>query len=194
MAKGEESQILFLGTCPPRECGIATFTQDISNAVARRVFPGTKVKIAALNRNGINIYNYPEKVIYQINDADIDEYIKTAKKINENKKIKLVSIQHEFGIFGGEYGSYLIAFLEILEKPCVITMHSILPNPDDQMRKVVKSMAEKSSALIVMANKGKEILRNVYGIDSEIHVIPHGIPTASFESPIREKDNLGFKG
>tara|TARA_Y100000310_G_scaffold39747_1_gene37253 strand:+ start:61 stop:2256 length:2196 start_codon:yes stop_codon:yes gene_type:complete len=193
MVKKEDSQILFLGTIPPRECGIATFNQDISNAVQHRVFPDTKIKIAAMNRNGVNIYNYPEKVIHQINDADINSYIETAKKINVNRKIKIVSIQHEFGIFGGENGSYLIAFLELLEKPCVITLHSILPNPNEQMKKVVQTMAEKSNAFIVMAEKGEEILRKDYDLKNDIYVIPHGIPTVSFESSIREKKNIGYK-
>lgn len=194
MITGEkESSILFLSTCPPRECGIATFTQDISNAVEKRIFPSANVKIAAMNRNGVNIYNYPKKVIYQVNDADIDQYIETAKKINENDTIKLVNIQHEFGIFGGEFGSYLIAFLEILKKPCVITLHSILPEPEESMKKVVQSMAEKCNAFIVMANKGKELLRNVYGVKNDIYVIPHGIPTVSFENSKIEKKRIGYE-
>ena len=193
MGKKGESQILFLGTYPPRECGIATFTQDISNAVARTLFPHVKVKIAAMNRNGINIYNYSDRVKCQINDADIDSYIKTAKEINKNKKIKLVCIQHEFGIFGGEYGNYLIPFLEVLEKPCVITLHSILPNPDDSIKKIVQSIDNRVQSFVVMAEKGKEILQNEYQVKSNVQVIPHGIPTIPFESSSKEKKSLGYE-
>jgi glycosyltransferase involved in cell wall biosynthesis len=193
MANKEDSQIVFLGTFPPRECGIATFTQDISNAVQQRVFPDTKVKIAAMNRNGVNIYNYPERVIFQLNDLDLVAYVETARRINRNRKIKLVTVQHEFGIFGGECGSYLLDFLSVLEKPCVITLHSILPNPDARMKRVVREMAEKSSAFIVMAEKGKEILRSDYELGNDIYVVPHGIPSVSFESSAREKRNLGYK-
>ena len=193
MAKKRESQILFLGTYPPRECGIATFTQDISNAVARTLFPHIKVKISAMNRNGINIYNYSDRVVHEINDADMDSYIETAKKINADKKIKLVCIQHEFGIFGGEYGNYLIPFLEVLEKPCVITLHSILPNADNSMKKVIQSLDKKIKAFIVMAEKGKHILREQYKVKSDVHVIPHGIPTIPFESSSKEKKLLGYE-
>ncbi|MEM3074875.1 MAG: glycosyltransferase [Candidatus Pacearchaeota archaeon] len=190
----EEYSILFLGTYPPRECGIATFTYDISSFVEKRLLPYVKVKIAAMNKNGINIYNYPENVVYQINDADIDDYIKTAKKINEDASIKIVNIQHEFGIFGGEYGSYLIAFLEVLKKPVVVTMHSILPNPNEQMKRVVQSIAEKSNAFIVMAENGKEILERNYNLKNDIYVVPHGIPVVAFESNEREKKNIGYEG
>jgi len=193
MVKKRKSQILFLGTYPPRECGIATFTQDISNAVSRSLFPHVKVKIAAMNRNGINIYNYPDRVRYQINDANIEEYIELAKKINSDKRIKLVNIQHEFGIFCGEYGSYLIPFLEILKKPCVLTLHSIIPNSDSSMEQVIKSISERVSAFIVMAEKGKEILQKEYNVKTDIHVIPHGIPMISFESSTKEKKFLGYQ-
>jgi glycosyltransferase involved in cell wall biosynthesis len=182
-----------MGTYPPRECGIATFTKDITNAIDTRYSPALKTKILAMNKNGVNIYNYPEDVIAQINDEDIQEYIDVAKKINRINKIKLVCIQHEFGIFGGEYGSYLIAFLEIINKPAIITFHSVLPHPDDNLKRVVRTLSMKSECLVVMAEKGKDILRRQYGINTEIVVIPHGIPTIPFISSIREKVRMGFQ-
>ena len=193
MKSGEKYNILFLGTFPPRECGIATFTRDISDAVAKRFSPRINIKIAAMNRNTVNIYNYPKKVILQIDDADINDYINAAKKINKMKNIKAVSIQHEFGIFGGEQGSYLIAFLESLEKPCVITFHSVIPEPNKNLKRVVQALAKKSDAFMVMTKKAREVLREHYDIKSQIYVVHHGVPTVDFEPPIKEKKKLGLQ-
>jgi glycosyltransferase involved in cell wall biosynthesis len=189
----EESWILTMGSYPPRECGIATFTKDLTSAINHRFKSRIKTKILAMNRNGINIYNYPEEVILQIDDSNIDEYIETAKKINEMEQVKIVNIQHEFGLFGGEYGSYLVAFLELLNKPIVITFHSVLPEPNDQLKRIVQTLARKCSAIVVMAELGKKILRKDYDVKTEIEVIPHGIPTIPFISSIKEKTRKGYQ-
>ncbi|MBU0628908.1 MAG: glycosyltransferase, partial [Nanoarchaeota archaeon] len=190
----KSSWILYLGTFPPRECGIATFTKDLTTAADIRFSPLIKSKIVAMNKDSTNIYNYPEDVLFQINDSDIQEYIDTAKNINRINRIKLINIQHEFGIFGGEYGSYLIAFLEVIEKPVVITFHSVLPSPDDKLKRVVQALADKSKCIIVMAKIGEDILRNDYGIKTDIKVIPHGIPKVSFVNSKKEKAKLGYSG
>ena len=189
----KQARILFMGTFPPRECGIATFTKDLVTSIDKKFSPLIKSKVIAMNNSGTNIYNYTDDVILQINDSDISEYIETAKQINRIDAIKLVNIQHEFGIFGGEYGSYLIAFLEALKKPVLITFHSVLPNPDDKLKKVVCSLAERSDSTIVMTKKGIDILRDEYGIKTDIKLIPHGIPTVTFDSNIKEKIRLGYK-
>jgi glycosyltransferase involved in cell wall biosynthesis len=189
----KESWILYMGSYPPRECGIATFTRDLTEAIKKRCPPSVKTKICAMNRNSVNIYNYPKEVIFQIGDSNIDEYLETAKKINETEEIKLVNIQHEFGLFGGEYGSYLIPFLELLTKPVVITMHSLLPGPNERLRRVVKSLAERAVCLVVMNSKGINILREDYEIDTEIAVYPHGIPTVPFNHVLEEKKKLNFQ-
>jgi glycosyltransferase involved in cell wall biosynthesis len=191
--KEKPTWILYMATFPPRECGIATFTQDLTKAMDNKFAPGIKSKILAINNTDTNIYNYPEDVIYQISDTDISEYIDVAKRINKSNAIKLVSIQHEFGIFGGEYGSYLIAFLEILEKPAVITFHSVLPNPDEKLKRVVQTIAEKSQSIVVMTEKGIDILKEDYEIRSDIQLIHHGIPSIPFEPSSKEKAKLGYK-
>ena len=193
MEKEAEPCILYVGTYPPRECGIATFTKDISDAIDRRFFPTIKSKILAMNNNGTNIYNYQKKVIYQISDTEIADYLEIAQKINRSKNIKLVNIQHEFGIFGGEYGEYLLAFLEILKKPVVITLHSILPSPNEKLKKVVREIGKRINALIVMTKKAVEILEKDYEITENVHIIPHGIPTTTLENQEREKKNLGLQ-
>src|SRR3989344_466433 len=168
LTSSEASKILFMSTFPPRECGIATFTQDLTNAIDSRLSKNISSQILALNNNGINIYNYGKKVLHQISDNDIDDYIETAKKINSSKEIKIISIQHEFGLFGGEYGDHLLAFLELLEKPVIITFHSVLPNPDERLKKVVKSISEKVKEIVVMTPKGLDILKNDYSVSTPI--------------------------
>ena len=177
----ENSKTCFLGSFPPRECGIATFTKDLSSAMDRRFNPKLKSKIIALKENQ-NFYNYNDKVIAEIDSENIEDYINIAKEINNQENIKLVCIQHEFGLFGGEYGSYLISFLEIIKKPVIVTFHSVLPNPDKIKKKVVKAIALRCSAIIVMANIAIDILVNDYGIEkSKIQLIHHGIPNVKYE-------------
>jgi len=177
----KNSKTCFLGSFPPRECGIATFTKDLTNAMDRRFNPKLKSQIIALKESQ-NFYNYKDKVIAEINSENIEDFINIAKKINNHKDIKLVCIQHEFGLFGGEEGSYLISFLELLNKPVVVTFHSVLPSPNEMKKKVVRAIASRCSAIIVMANTAIEILVNDYGIDkNKINLIHHGIPNVKYE-------------
>ncbi len=197
MEEGDDDEpnsqtICFLGNYPPKECGIATFTKDLSSAMNRNFEPGLKSRIIALNEDA-NIYNYDQNVIIEINKDDIDDYIQKAKEINENDKIKLICIQHEFGIFGGEYGNHIIPFLELIEKPIVVIFHSVLPTPNTAVKRIIKSLCEKSSTAVVMANKAIEILVNDYEIDREkLHFIPHGIPSVPFRSSELAKQKIHF--
>ncbi len=193
MRKEAEPCILYMATYPPRECGIATFTKDISESIDRRFFPTLRSRVLAMNNNGTNIYNYSKKVMMQLSDTEITDYLTTANQINQNKNIKLVNIQHEFGIFGGEYGEYLLPFLEILNKPVVITFHSVLPSPNEKLRKIVREISKRVNAIIVMTKKAVQILRNDYNIKTRIYIIPHGIPNTSFETQKREKRNFGLQ-
>ncbi len=192
--KKEDATILYVCTYPPRECGIATFTRDLTDAIDARFSPYIKSKILAMNNNGLNIYNYPKHVRYQISDTDIDDYIEIAKRINDDDNIKLVNVQHEFGIFGGHWGDNLLAFLELIDKPVVITFHSVLPNPDDKLKHVVQAIARRVDEIIVMTPKAVEILENFYGVEKPISIIPHGIPTVTFEGQENEKKKLNLDG
>ena len=193
MEYSTRSHILYLSTYPPRECGIATFTQDLVNAIDTQFSPTMMSSILAMNRQNTNIYNYSKKVKFQLNDSNIDDYITLAKEINHDEGIHMVNIQHEFGIFGGDYGSYLIAFLELIEKPVIITFHSILPTPNEQLKQVVRALCGKVEAVIVMNRLGKEILHIDYGITKKIVVIPHGIPYTPLVPSAVEKKRLGFE-
>ena len=188
----ESNWILYIATYPPRECGIATFTKDLTTAMDKKFAPFLKSKILAMNNtNGINYENIND-VLFSISDNDISAYKKAAKRVNEIDSIKLINIQHEFGIFGGEYGNYLLKFLEIVKKPVVISFHTVIPNPNDKLKKIVRKLAKKSSFLVVMTNKGIDILRKDYKIKKEIFLIHHGTPTVSFDNSIKEKTVMGI--
>ncbi|MBU2576491.1 MAG: glycosyltransferase [Nanoarchaeota archaeon] len=189
----DNTKICFLGTYPPKECGIATFTRDLSQAMTEKFEPEIDFRIIALNDDA-NIYNYDKKVMMEINKDDIDDYISKAKEINENEDIRLICIQHEFGIFGGDYGNHLIPFLELLKKPVVVAFHSVLPNPNKVLKRIVQSLCEKSSATVVMAKKGIDILKRDYGVDEKkLFFIPHGIPNVTFVSPDLSKKRINFE-
>jgi glycosyltransferase involved in cell wall biosynthesis len=192
MVRKVGSVILFMSSYPPRECGIATFTKDITESFNTKFSPAVRSEIVALNKNGSEIYNYPNNVKYQINDNDIEDFILLAKKVNNNEKIKGVCIQHEFGLFGGEYGDNLLTFLELLEKPIIINFHSVLPNPDEKLKKVVNAISEKVRVITVMNKIAINILRNEYDVKCIIEVIPHGIPDVLFENQDKMKKNLGY--
>jgi len=189
----ESNWILYMATYPPRECGIATFTKDLITAMDKKFAPFLKSKILVINRNnnGIN-YENNKDVLFDITDNDISAYKKVAKRVNEIDSIKLINIQHEFGIFGGEYGNYLLKFLEVVKKPVVISFHTVIPNPDDKLKKIVRKLAKKSSFLVVMTNKGIDILRKDYKIKKEIFLIHHGTPSVSFDTSIKEKTVMGI--
>ena len=195
MSEPKTPCILYVSSFPPRECGIATFTRRLTDAIDKEIAPQVKSKICAINSNGTSIYNYPRKVIMQINETEMEDYIKRAHEINRRPEIKMVNIQHEYGLFGGEQGEYLMAFLELLKKPYVITMHTVLPRPDEKMRNVAHIISEKAAGVTVMNKTAKELLHKVYGIkNNKIHVIPHGVFHVPFPSKENAKKKLNVQG
>lgn len=190
----DKSWIVFLSTFPPRQCGIATFTADLTNTIDQIYGPSIKSKIIAMNPAiGINRFLYTDKIIFQINQCREEEYTNIANKLNQIEKIKLVNIQHEFGIFGGECGSYLLNFLEKLQKPIITTLHTIIPSPDEKMYSMVQSIMKYSKGIIVMTQSSKDILERDYGLDSNrIKVIPHGIHQVLYKTSEHAKSALGM--
>ncbi|MDD5156294.1 MAG: glycosyltransferase, partial [Candidatus Omnitrophica bacterium] len=186
-------QIIYFSTFPPSECGIATFTADLTAAMEDLLEPAIESRVAAVNLDDISRYRYSKKVIFQMNQYSEQEYIKTAENINAIKGVKLVNIQHEFGIFAGKYGSYVISFLAALKKPSVVTFHSVLPSPDAKLKAIVRSIAEKASGSVAMTNLSRDILIREYGITEEkISVIPHGIHSMPYTSSAKPKSALGL--
>lgn len=143
----------------------------------------------------MEIYNYDNNVVGQITAGDIEDYVAAANKINENNKIKLVHIQHEFGIFGGENGNHLIPFFQVIKKPIIVTFHSVIPGPSGNLKHTIQFITKIAKAVIVMNELSKEIIRRDYGVEkSKIFVIPHGIPDVTFNNSEEEKKKLGLEG
>ncbi len=195
MSKPPSPCILYVSSFPPRECGIATFTKRLTSAIDKEFNPEVKGKILAINSNGTSIYNYPRRVVMQINETEIEDYLNRAHDINRQPDIKLVNIQHEYGLFGGEQGEFLIPFLEMVKKPIIVTMHTVLPHPDDKMKKIGRVIADKASGVVVMNHRAKDILSEVYGVKAnKIMVIPHGVFNVAFPSKSRSKRKLNLSG
>jgi len=143
--------IHFVGSYPPRECGIATFTKDLVTAIERKKNPGLECKIAAMNENLYSMYSYPKSANIQIDQDDQESYLIAAEKLNKSRRGRVVCLQHEFGLFGGDFGEYIIPFLEELEKPVVTTFHSILPGDPDierQRKYVVRKICQNSDKVV----------------------------------------------
>ena len=191
--KQSKSWIVYLSTFPPRQCGIATFTADLTNAIDQIFGPSIKSKIVAMNLSKVSHFPYSDKVILQINQHHKEAYINVANQLNQLKEIKLVNIQHEFGIFGGEHGSYLLLLLKKLQKPVITTLHTILPAPNKKMYHIVQAIAKYSKGIIVMTQSSKKILKNDYGLDPDrIQVIPHGIHCVPYKTSQHAKSIFGF--
>ncbi len=183
--------VVFMSSYPPRECGIATFTEDLVHAIGASNPPFVS-KILALNDTATSFYAYPQEVFLQITDADERAYINAAEIINRLKRVVAVNIQHEFGLFGGPWGSHLLGFVTRCKKPIITTFHTVLPNPSDRQRTVMQLLLKKSAQCIVMTRSAREILRSVYGATKAVTVVPHGIPDVAFEKSDRAKETLGL--
>src|SRR4051794_22089824 len=172
------TRVALVGNYLPRRCGIATFTYDLHRAISISG-PNLETGIVAMTNHGRS-YDYPTAVQFQIHDEVIDEYARAAEFLN-HAQFDAVSLQHEFGIFGGEAGSHITALLSRLHMPVVSTLHTILPAPTPIQQGVMRQIIDCSTAVIAMAEKGRELLGSVYRVPSEkIVVIPHGIPDAPF--------------
>ncbi|KPK67225.1 glycosyl transferase family 1, partial [candidate division WOR_3 bacterium SM23_60] len=185
-------RIAFVGNYLPRQCGIATFTTDLCESIASEF---TKLTCFALAVNDVEAgYNYPPRVRFELTQNDIVSYRRTADFLNINN-IDLVSLQHEYGIFGGIAGSHILTLLRELRMPLVTTLHTVLRKPDPNQRKVMLELIHLSDRLVVMSQKAAEFLHDVYKTPQEkIEIIPHGIPDIPFVDSNFYKDQFGIEG
>ncbi len=190
--KSPTGRIAFIGNYLPRQCGIATFTTDLCEAIATE-YPGTSC--FALPVNDIEDgYAYPRRVRFELNEKDIDSYLRAADFLNINN-VDLVCLQHEYGIFGGRAGRNILALLRELRMPVVTTLHTVLCEPNDDQRAVLEELVALSNRVVVMSERGAEFLRDVYHVNAEkIDLIPHGIPDVPFVDPSFHKDLFGVEG
>jgi len=186
---GDRKRIAYLSTYPPRECGIATFTKDLIDATNK--LDEFEPTVIAINETGTT-HNYDRQVNCEIERDSADDYVQAAHYINSSD-IQLVNIQHEFGLFGGDYGEYIINFLETIKKPVVTTLHSVHPGFSQKALEVVKLISDKSAAVVVIANAAVKILRQ-QGISCKNYVvIPHGCPEIDLVDNEPIKASLGLK-
>ncbi len=189
----DKQWVVYVSTFPPRECGIATFTQDLMDSFDELYNPREEAKIVAMNLDTTSQYSYDKKkVIFEIPQPDEESYLKAAAYLNSLDQVTLVNVQHEFGIFGGSYGNYLIHFLRELKKPVVMTFHTVLPGPNKELRDTVIALNNHVRSITVMTDSSKAILVKDYGIDAQkITVIPHGIHPTIFTDTTKAKHDLG---
>jgi hypothetical protein len=187
------AEILFITSYPPRECGIATYSQDLIKAVNNKFSKSLSIKVCALE-NGDTSYKYPAEVKYTLNTSAADSFEKLAADINKDDAIKIVFIQHEFGFYHKQEQAFL-QFLFELSKPVAIVFHTVLPNPDPQLKSKVKSIASVCESIVVMTHKSAEILTDQYGVpENKITVIAHGTHLVPHLNEKLLKEKYGLAG
>lgn len=185
-------RIAFLGGFEPRQCGIATFTHDVCEAVATAA-PDAECWAGAVNDTPDG-YAYPPRVRFELQEKDLGSFRRAADFLNLHN-VDVVCLQHEFGIYGGPAGSHILALVKELRMPVVVTLHTVLENPNADQRAVMDGLIRHAARLVVMAAKGAELLRDVYGAaPGQIDVIPHGIPDLPFQDSVLSKAQFGVEG
>lgn len=187
------ARVIYVGSYIPRECGIATFTKDLTTAI-NVLNPLCLAEIMAIDESESDEREYPWEVKYRVKQDDLDSYAKAADYINQSSA-DIIHIQHEFGIFGGRHGSYVVDFMKQIKKPIVVTFHTVLEEPGEERQKIVQEIAEYATAIVVMIGAASDRLASVYGIPKEkVVVIPHGVPDIAYGPTIHFKNELGLQG
>jgi len=190
--RGQNKSIdaVYISSYVPRKCGIATYTKDLTLAI-NLINPYSKAKIMALIRPDDKI-DYPPEVKFKINQYKIDSYIRAAQHINKSKA-DIVILEHEFGLYGGEYGEYIIKLIELLSKPLIITTHTIPDDPDKGYGLVLKDIINFAEKVIVMMPESIQKLIKKYNCPKEkIEIIPHGVPDIPLEPNDKYKKKKGL--
>ncbi len=184
-------RVIYVGSYIPRECGIATFTKDLTSAI-NVLNPYTLAEIMAIDEPGGETRDYPWEVKYRIKQGDMHSYIAAADYINQSSA-EVINIQHEFGLFGGENGEYIIPFVENIKKPIITTLHTVLPRPNNHILRLTQKIAQNSKVVVVMIDTAAKRLVSVYNIPREkIVVIPHGVPDVPYGATSYYKKELGL--
>src|SRR6267154_6710890 len=186
------SRIAVIGNYLPRQCGIATFTTDLSEAISAEY---GAVRLLALPVNDTeNGYDYPARVRWSLAQDDLPSYEKAAEFLNFHN-IDMVCLQHEYGIFGGPAGNHILHLLRGLKMPVVTTLHTVLREPDADQLRVMQEIAELSDRLIVMSQLSSQFLQEIFKVPgSKIDMVPHGVPDLPFLDPNFYKDRFGVEG
>jgi glycosyltransferase involved in cell wall biosynthesis len=187
--------IAFVATCPPRQCGIATFSRDLERAL-HSADRSVLIQWAAINE-ATSIHPYGPEVRWRIRQGDPDSYRAAAEHLNA-AAVDVVSLQHEFGLYGtwgDPFDDHLTSFLEVLQKPLVTTLHSVLPDPSPSVRAAVQRIARASRQTVVMAERARSLLIHDYGVpERQVCVIPHGVPPVQPHGRARMKEQFDLTG
>lgn len=185
-----KSKIVFLSTFPPTQCGIATYTQDTIKGITDVFGKSITCEICEL----VDKPKENKTQAYTLNTKNREEYAQVAEEINKDENVKLVHIQHEFGLFSGNYGDHLLDFLNTIKKPVTYTFHSVIPNPNNELKTFVQLLLSYSNSVFVMTNQSKEILMRDYEIQDEvITTVPHGTHIVIYEKPEDAKAKYGIQ-
>ena len=184
--------MLFLGSFPPRECGIATFTKDVVDSYDTRF--NTKSEIVAIEEPDAAPRTYPSAVVARLIQSDRESYRHVAAFVNAHP-CDALNIQHEYGLFGGAEGEWIIDLIALVSKPTIVSLHTILPEPSSEHLRVARTICATASAIVVLSRTGKDILIERYGVDAEkINVVPHGVPDVAFCDTTFPKATMGLSG
>jgi glycosyltransferase involved in cell wall biosynthesis len=193
-AQGNNAEILLISSYPPRECGIATFSQDLRTALINKFSKSFSLRVCALEAEQEK-HAYPPEVKYVLDTSDVQCYEDISNVINIDNRVKLVLLQHEFGFFGAVAEKDFIRFLNRIKKPLVIAFHTVLSNPDAALKNKVSNITLACNSIVVMTNDAAQILHHEYDVPLEkITVIGHGVHLVPHLSKTKLKEKYGFTG
>jgi glycosyltransferase involved in cell wall biosynthesis len=185
-------KVAFIGNYLPRQCGIATFTTDLSDAFTEQ-FPDIQSMVLAMT-DTLAGYAYCDKVRYEIRENNLFDYERAANFLNQHS-VDAISLQHEFGIFGGKWGKYILTLLRNVDAPVVTTFHTVLEKPTLEQLETLREVARLSNRVVVMSEDSRRDLQAIYGVpEHKIDFIPHGIHDVPFVDPGFHKDKFGAEG
>jgi glycosyltransferase involved in cell wall biosynthesis len=195
LISGRSLSVAFVATCPPRQCGIATFSKDLERAL-HAADDSVLIRWAAINEAS-SIHPYGPEVRWRIRQGDPESYRAAAEQLNV-ATVDVVSLQHEFGLYGNwgdPFEDHLPAFLEVLRKPLVATLHSVMPNPSPSVRAAVQRLVQRSTRVVVMAERARSLLIQDYGVAGDrLVVLPHGVPPMQPHGRTRIKEQFDLTG
>jgi glycosyltransferase involved in cell wall biosynthesis len=196
MVNQHTKTLVFITTYPPRKCGIATFSQDLAAAIKKLAFSNFEVKVAAMENPVKRISRYPAEVRWKIRENVKRDYQIFAESLNKSKKDITLVIQHEYGIFGNNFGENLLELINTTKFPVITVFHTVLPDPPEEMKTVTQKIIDKSKYIVVMSKKSKKIILEKYKLksDNKIKVIHHGIHPVVFRYPDMAKSKLSLDG
>ena len=182
--------LLNLGTYPPKQCGIATFSMDLRNSL---LINGNEIKVMAVSDNSYQ-YHYTDEVLFNLKQNHKQSYIRAANFLNK-APVELIIIQHEYGIYGGREGEYIMELVRLLHKPFVLITHTVLPRPSKRQKQVLNYLCSRASAIVCMTRRSEHLLSDLYEAPPElIQVIPHGVPEFKEQTQDSLKEKYGLQG